>query len=528
VRGYYRSKTWWRDGYLNKKQAPYPCPDLTDEEVFTYDWISPSKRTNAKQVFNSSYDNAMVRITARRNWQLVRDTPWYAGHFRWTGFDYLGEAGYVHGGWPFRAFMGGTLDLAGFKKDLFYLYQSQWTDETMVHILPHWTHPRMEAGREIPVWVYSNCDEVELWLNGRSIGKDRPGAEWNEMQCDWLVPWSPGKLEAIGYRGGRAVAHQVMQTAGAPAQIELSVAGDECPIVTVKQCDVNGVLNPYAENRVHYHVDGPARILSLESGNPVNTENNFGRTSRAAFFGLARCFLEASSQEGDIALVAGAILGEKQLETSHIVAIDVQSLSIRGAAKRRDLRVLYSVDGSEPDAPYVRPLEVAPGTTVRAAVDDGGTTLMEMAERFGPEEGIYWGDRNVMHNVDTAPGRQAEEAHFVGARVVKQGAGFHGRGYLDFGQNKGAFVEWYQGNDGSPGDYTLSIRYSGNPKGRQGRKMQLTVNGQSQELFFKSTQAYGSDWKARQVPIRLKSGANTIRITTIENGGMVIDSMDLN
>ena len=126
--------------------------DMAVEEVFTYDWISPSQRANRKQVFNSSYDNAMVRITARRNWQLVRDTPWYSGHFRWTGFDYLGEAGYVHGGWPFRAFMGGALDLAGFKKDLFYLYQSQWTDEPMVHILPHWTPRAKDAAyRQRPV-----------------------------------------------------------------------------------------------------------------------------------------------------------------------------------------------------------------------------------------------------------------------------------------------------------------------------------------------------------------------------------------
>ena len=124
----------------------------------------------------------MVRITARKNWEVMRDTPWFSGHFRWTGFDYLGEAGYVHGGWPFRAFMGGPLDLAGFKKDLYYFYKSQWTKEPMAHILPHWTHPKMEIGTKIPVWVYSNCDEVELFLNGKSLGKDKPGRKWDEMQ----------------------------------------------------------------------------------------------------------------------------------------------------------------------------------------------------------------------------------------------------------------------------------------------------------------------------------------------------------
>src|SRR5690606_25799711 len=117
VRGFYRTQTWFRDGFPNRAVDPFPLPNLTPDEIFTYDWIAPERRESAKQIFNSSYDNATVRITARRNWTLMRDLRWFAGHFRWTGWDYLGEAGYVHGGWPFRAFMGGAIDLAGFPKD---------------------------------------------------------------------------------------------------------------------------------------------------------------------------------------------------------------------------------------------------------------------------------------------------------------------------------------------------------------------------------------------------------------------------
>lgn len=528
VRGYYRTRTWYRDGFPNKRQDPFTCPDLTEKEVFSYDCIAPDKLRNRKQIFNSSYDNAMVRITARKNWELMRDLPWHGGHFRWTGFDYLGEAGYVHGGWPFRAFMGGALDLAGFEKDLFYLYQSQWTKAPMAHILPHWTHPKMEDGTGIPVWVYSNCDEVELLLNGRSLGKDRPGTTWDEMQCDWLVPWTPGKLEAVGYRGGKEVVRTSQSTASVPAGLKLAVKGGQCPIITVTQIDDKGVMNPYAENRIHYHVEGPARILSLESGNPVNTENNFGTTSRAAFFGLARAFLQTTADEGPVSVVAGAICGEKQLMTSNQVRIDVRSLAVRGEAKTRKLTVRFSTDGTDPLVPYASPFNVQPGTTVKAVVMDGNKLLFSMAERFGPAEGIHWQTVDAMA---TAPagGDQAEDAAFKGAVVSTTGEGYHGRGFLDFKHNKGAFVQWYQENDGGAGEVTLAIRYSGRARGKENRSMKLTVNDRDipRPLAFPNTADWGTDWRTLKVRIKIRRGANTVRLTTVENGGPYIDGISV-
>lgn len=223
VRGYYRTKTWYRDEYPNKNQDPMYIPNLTEKEIFGYDWTSPDKRRNPKQIFNSSYDNATVRVTARKIIEMLRDKDWFSGSYRWTGFDYLGEAGFVHGGWPFRAFMGGALDLAGFEKDLYYLYQSEWADIDMVHILPHWTHPKMELGTEIPVWVYTSGDEVELFLNGKSLGKKAKGSKWNEMQCEWMVPWTPGTIEAVAYRNGKEIARTQQRTSSEPVKLDISV-----------------------------------------------------------------------------------------------------------------------------------------------------------------------------------------------------------------------------------------------------------------------------------------------------------------
>ena len=148
-----------------------------------------------------------------------------------------------------------------------------------------------------------------------------------------------------------------------------------------------------------------------------------------------------------------------------------------------------------------------------------------MEEGFGPKEGIYWGDGTA--DTINYGGDQAEEAKFKRAVISTKGKGFEGKGYLNFGGHTGAYVEWYQENDGSPGPATLSIRYSGKRPDTKGRSMQLSVNDEKQELFFQNTKGYGTDWSTLDVKIQLKSGANRIRITTIERGGMCIDSIEI-
>lgn len=401
VRGFYRTKTWFRNGFPNAQQDPFPLDDLTPEEIFHYDWAPDSARTSPKQVFNSSYDNATVRITARKNWELMRDLPWYSGSFRWTGFDYLGEAGFVHGGWPFRAFMGGPLDLAGFEKDLFYFYKSQWTSEPMVHLLPHWTHPRMRPGTSIPVWAYSNADEVELFLNGRSLGRDRPGTAAEEMQCEWLVPWEPGTIEAVAYRAGVEIARTRQVTAGRPDRLAVSSStsqlasdGYDVAIVTFAQNDAADVLYPYGENRVFFRLEGPARLISLENGNPVDTEPNWGSDNRRTFFGLLRAFVRSTREPGDVSILAGCIHGERRQLTYDLVSIDVDRIALRGSARGTEsIRIHYTIDGSVPTAAsprYSKPFPIAPRTTVRVAVFEDSKAVLTMEETFAPDAGLHW------------------------------------------------------------------------------------------------------------------------------------------
>ena len=358
---------------------------------------------------------------SRRNIEQLRDIPNYAGSFRWTGYDYLGEAGYVHGGWPFKSFMGGAIDMANFEKDLFYLYQSQWTDKPMVHILPHWTHPMMKPGTRIPVWVYSNCDSVELFLNSRSLGRHEPGRKWDEMQCQWMVGWKPGTLKAVGYQNGKATAEKVVRTADAPAHIALSIDGEplaesgkDIVQVRVTTQDDKGEYYPYGENRTHFHVIGPGRIRALDNGSPIDVEKHFEAANRIAFYGLTRAYIESTGQDGEIALLASCILGEKKQVTSNKVSIDTKLLPLRGRLPKVGIEVFYTMDGSKPSrksSRYTQAFAVPLGTTVKALVVVDGKPVQWLEERFAEDEGFVWDSGQA-----TGPaGDQAEDATFVEA-----------------------------------------------------------------------------------------------------------------
>ncbi|BAX79082.1 glycoside hydrolase family 2 TIM barrel-domain containing protein [Labilibaculum antarcticum] len=532
VRGFYRTKTWYRDGYPNKRQKSYFYPDLTEEEVFSYDWTNAAGRNNYKQIFNSSYDNGMVRLTSRQNIEQLRDIPYYAGSFRWTGYDYIGEATYVHGGWPFKSFMGGAIDMANFEKDLFYLYQSQWTSKPMVHILPHWTHPTLKEGVEIPVWVYSNCDEVELFLNGKSLGKQKPGLTWDKMQCQWMVGWTPGELKAIAYKNGKSVVEKIIRTADAPSRIALSVDGEnmddenrDIVQLRVTATDEKGAFYPYGENRTYFHVIGSGKIRALDNGSPIDVEKHFEATNRIAFFGLTRAYIESTDETGDVAVLASCILGEKKQISSNKVNIDAELISLRGELPSADIQIYYTLDGSVPSTKsnlYEKSFDVELGTSVKALVLMNGKEIQQMEERFANDEGFVWNAAVVAANPG---GDQAEDASFDGANIESNGSDFKGKGYIDFGRNSGGYVEWYQENDGSPGEFTLQIRYSANDKIRPEYKALLTINGKKQEVVLPALTNYRKDWAVFELKAKLGSGANTIRITALEDDGLSIDEL---
>lgn len=533
TRGYYRTHTWYRDGKIREATD---IPNLTEKEIFTVDWTDNAHRSNRKQFYKSSYDNATVRSPARRAIAQIRDIPNNAGMFRWTGHDYLGEAGLASGAWPFKLFSGGTVDLANFEKDLYYLYQSQWTTKPMVHVLPHWTHPVMKSGTEIPVWVYSNCDEVELFLDNKSLGKQTPGTQWQEMQCQWMVGWEPGTLIAIGYKDGRKVTQETIRTADQPARIQMSVdgkplakSGKDVVQVRTTFLDAKGEFYPYGENRVWFHLEGPAIIRALDNGKPNDVEPFYGRTDRTAFFGLTRAYVESQKAAGDISLLAGAILGDKKLVVSNEVHIDVQHISLRGNAAVPATNIFFTTDGSKPSTlstRYKKAFEIPLGTTVKALATVNGKPVLMMEERFADDVGLLWEGGGL----DTGfGGEQAEDAEFAGAEEATEGTNYNGSGYLNMGKKQGAYVQWYKENDGDTAQLTLSLRYSAAMPDRKPLKVRLNVNDQTfqQVLSLPSTANWGKQWRNVEVPVTLKRGANTIRFTTVDDRGLFIDEIEL-
>jgi beta-galactosidase len=281
--------------------------------------------------------------------------PAVLGEFVWTGFDYLGEPTPYFSedednshDWPARSSYFGMVDLAGFPKDRYYLYQSVWSHEPMAHVLPHWNWEGHE-GQEIPVMVYSNAEEVELSLNGRSLGRKKTfdttvelpvgpnvsesGKFHSKYRLQWAVPFQPGTLTATGYSHGRIVARDEVHTAGAPARIRLvadrrviAAGGDDLSFVTVRIEDREGHLCPVADNLVSFQVSGAGRIEAVDNGNAATVEP-FHANYRKAFNGLALLIVRSDArQAGQIQVVAtgtGLVAGQLALETRKVVAAAV-------------------------------------------------------------------------------------------------------------------------------------------------------------------------------------------------------------
>jgi beta-galactosidase len=291
TRGVYRTHSWYRG--LNPLGGLMEVPNLTKEEVFT----------DVPKFYSSSYDNAMVRIGARDSWRRTRDFPFMSGEFRWTGFDYLGETMF---GWPAKFWNFGIIDMCGFPKDTYYFYQSQWTDEPMVHILPHWNWKGKE-GVEIPVVAYSNCEKVELFLNGKSLGEKEMG---DNMDLVWLVPYEAGVLVAKGKRNGEVEATKEVVTAGVPAKIEIladreTIKADKRDVVhfEVNVTDMENNFVPDASNRINFRVEGEAEIIAVDNGDPMN-EESFISPSRKTFNGKCLVILKSTGTPGKFTLYA--------------------------------------------------------------------------------------------------------------------------------------------------------------------------------------------------------------------------------
>ncbi|RYY57966.1 MAG: glycoside hydrolase family 2 protein [Chitinophagaceae bacterium] len=206
-------------------------------------------------------------------WKFYSSRPWLAGMFIWTGFDYRGEP--TPYGWPSVTSYFGMMDLCGFPKDNVYYLQSWWTDVPTLHILPHWNWKGKE-GQEIDVWTYSNCDEVELFLNKKSLGKQ---AMQVNSHLEWKVKYAAGTLRAIGYKKGKKILEETVSTTAAPVSIRLAghqqtIKADsrDVVVVTVSAEDARQLAVPTADNEIRFSITGPGRIIGVGNGDPVSAE----------------------------------------------------------------------------------------------------------------------------------------------------------------------------------------------------------------------------------------------------------------
>lgn len=233
--------------------------------------------------------------------------PYVAGEFVWTGWDYLGEPT------PYdqsRSSYCGIIDLAGFPKDRFYLYQARWRpDLPMAHILPHWTWPD-RVGQVTPVHVFTSGDEAELFLNGHSLGRKQRGPFEYRLRWDNVV-YEPGKLEVVAYKNGREWARSSVETAGEAAGIalqpdesEIRADGLDLSFVTVRVIDREGRTVPRADNEIRFSIEGPGEIVATDNGDPTSFES-FQAPQRKAFSGLCLAIVRAKpGHTGKITLTA--------------------------------------------------------------------------------------------------------------------------------------------------------------------------------------------------------------------------------
>lgn len=259
-----------------------------------------------------------------KSFSLHDQHPYVAGEFVWTGFDYLGEPTPYYSS---RSSYFGIIDLAGFPKDRFYLYQSHWRpDLPMAHILPHWTWPG-RVGEVTPVHVFTSGDEAELFLNGESLGRQKKAPYQYRLRWDY-VEYEPGELSVVAYRDGEEWATARMRTAGDPAKLELTanrgrIAADgrDLAFVTARVTDDDGLTAPRADNAITFTIDGPGEIVATDNGDPTSFVP-FGSPERRAFNGLALAIVRGMPGEpGTITLRAGAESLERDAVTIESLAM---------------------------------------------------------------------------------------------------------------------------------------------------------------------------------------------------------------
>jgi beta-galactosidase len=258
-------------------------------------------------------------------WKFVRTHDYVAGDFMWTGIDYVGESG-----WPNRGSTSGCIDSCGFPKDGYFFYQSQWTQKPMLHLFPHWNWKGRE-GQFLTVVCYTNCDNVELFLNGKSVGtkgyafprfgQGRSTPSWqpqsangvrttSDLHLAWDVPYEPGTLKAVATKAGQTAVEVEITTTGDPAALQLSLDRDtiradrrDVVHVTAKVVDAQGRMHPDADNEIAFEIQGPARLIGVDNGDMSNQEDFKGKQKKA-FHGMCLAIVQSTANAGQVRVTA--------------------------------------------------------------------------------------------------------------------------------------------------------------------------------------------------------------------------------
>ena len=258
----------------------------------------------------SAYDNmhASWSSTHEETWDVVKHNDFVGGQFIWTGFDYIGEP--TPYSYPARSSYFGIIDLAGFPKDTYYLYQSEWTDKPVLHLFPHWN---WIEGQTIDMWCYyNNADEVELFINGKSQGVRRK-ENTHQYHVMWRVTFEPGEVKVLAKKDGKVVRQQTIRTAGPAYQIRLTpdrnvikADGKSLAFITVEVLDKDGNLCPNAENQIFFDINGNASIEGVDNGCQTSLER-FKDNNRKAYFGKCLLVVRSDKIPGDVEIKATAV-----------------------------------------------------------------------------------------------------------------------------------------------------------------------------------------------------------------------------
>ncbi|GAX49573.1 glycoside hydrolase family 2 TIM barrel-domain containing protein [Streptomyces olivochromogenes] len=436
----------------------------------------------------SSYDNNLASWTMSGEYghKKDRDRKWFAGEFLWSGIDYIGEPT-PYDVFPVKASFFGAVDTAGFPKDMYHLFRSQWVSEPMVHLVPMtWNH---EAGDTVEVWAYANVDTVELFLNGKSLGTRKfdtktttdgrtyletteatgddktftsgpypgsytsPNGSAGKLHLTWKVSYEPGELKAVARRGGRTVATDVLRTAGAPHAIRLTSDRTSLPadgrslvFVTAEVVDARGVVVPDAEHLIAFDIGGGS-LAGLDSGREESAER-YQASTRTAFHGKALAIVRSGTRPGSLKVTARS-------EGLRGATLTVRTTSARAKATTPPAVFRPDPGPGAPNEPLADASYSGRPDTLPAAMLDGdaatgwsnafyksATALLPAFSGARPEDwvSVAWARPRAVDRVEVS--FTVDAAHTLPASV--EVAVWDGRRYVPV---KGAAVDWATASD---------------------------------------------------------------------------------